>query len=89
MSLTLTLRSTSHKHNVVYGPNGDEWFSIETKGEHTFRPNPTLIYRISPKGKELIATMDFRCFGSDTIKFASEETPRVTNAMFRRSRMGT
>lgn len=83
MSLVLTMFDTSHKNNIIYGPDGSIWYWIETGSEHFVHANPTNIYHASPNGKQLVATMTWHAFHDDTIKYESEESTRLMKDMFR------
>lgn len=72
-SVTLTLESNNYKNTIVYGPDMNIMYWIETEGGKMFGTNPTQIYRSSPKGsRELIAVLEFHRYSATHITYQGE-----------------
>lgn len=71
-STTLRLESENFRNNIVYGPDNEVLYWIETEKTHVLggTKGPTLIYRPTEKdGKELVAEMDFHRISTSTINY--------------------
>lgn len=72
-SISLTLASEDFKNNIIYGPNNDVLYWIETAKPKLLgmgSPSPTFIYRPSARGgRDLVAEFQFHRISPATISY--------------------
>lgn len=69
LTVCFELSKNDVKNTVIYGPNSEAIYYVETESRSLFSTPPTFVYRLSEKNrsKDLLATLEFHKFEEDII----------------------